>query len=132
MKLNKNKMKFIKNTFLSISISIFLFSCATTMSPIEVNQMLPTLTKSTYLNVEQTQNPNCKCLTRGKSFAAPMGFSVKEDLRNGAVGIDEWVTIEGGNAYKMTNFRWITIATDKYGSPTSTQLMIDFDIYKCQ
>jgi hypothetical protein len=101
------------------------------MTPTEVNQTLPTLTKSTYLTGEQTQNPNCKCLFRGKNYTAPMGFTVKDDLRNGANGIDEWVSIEGGNAYKLTNFRWITIATDKYGSPTSTQLVIDFDIYKC-
>lgn len=124
-------MKLIKKILLTVCISIFLLSCATTMTPIEVNQTLPTLTKSTYLNAEQSQNPNCKCLARGKSYVAPMGFTVKDDLRNGANGIDEWVVVEGGNAYKLTNFRWITIATDKYGSPTSTQLVIDFDIYKC-
>jgi hypothetical protein len=125
-------MKPIKNILLTVCLSILLFSCATTMTPIEVNQTLPTLTKSTYLTGEQTQNPNCKCLTRGKNYAAPMGLSVKDDLRNAAEGIDQWVSVEGGNAYKLTNFRWITISTDKYGSPTSTQLIVDFDIYKCQ
>jgi len=124
-------MKLIKKILLTLCVSIFLLSCATTMTPIEVNQTLPTLTKSTYLTGEQTQNSNCKCLTRGKTYAAPMGFTVKDDLRNGANGIDEWVTVEGGNAYKLSNFRWITISTDKYGSISSTQLVIDFDIYKC-
>jgi hypothetical protein len=61
-----------------------------------------------------------------------MGLTVKDDLLNAATGIDEWVNIDGGNAYKVTNFRWITISTDKYGSPTSTQLVIDFDTYICQ
>ena len=103
-----------------------------TMTPLEVNQTLPMLTKSTYLTAEQTQNPNCKNITRGKSYTAPLGLSAKDDLRNAAAGIDEWVTIEGGNAYKLTNFRWITISTDKYGSPTSTQLVVDFDTYLCK
>ncbi|CAM2765330.1 hypothetical protein SAMN05444143_103230 [Flavobacterium succinicans] len=125
-------MKYIKNIFLTLFLSIFLYSCATTMTPLEVNQTLPMLTKSKYLTAEETQNPNCKSLTRGKNYVAPQGLTVKDDLRNAAAGIDEWVTIDGGNAYKLINFRWITISTDKYGSPTSTQLVIDFDIYICK
>jgi hypothetical protein len=123
-------MKGIINIFLTVCLSILLHSCATTMTPMQVNQTLPMLTKSTYLSVEQTQN--CKCLTRGKSYTAPVGLTVKDDLRNAAAGIDEWVSIDGGNAYKLTNFRWITISTDKYGSPGATQLVIDFDTYICQ
>ncbi len=102
------------------------------MTPLEVNQTLPMLTKSTYLTADQTQNPNCRCITHGKSYTAPVGLTAKDDLRNAAKGIDEWVTIDGGNAYKLINFRWITIATDKYGSPISTQLVIDFDTYICK
>ena len=125
-------MKGIIKFLLTVCLSIFLYSCATTMTPMQVNQTLPMLTKAKYLSVEQTQSPNCKCLTRGRSYTAPVGFTVKNDLRNGAAGIDEWVSIDGGNAYKLTNYRWITISTDKYGSPASTQLVIDFDIYICQ
>jgi hypothetical protein len=125
-------MKGIIKFLLTVCLSIFLYSCATTMTPMQVNQTLPMLTKSKYLSVEQTQSPNCKCLTRGRSYTAPVGLTVKDDLRNGAAGIDEWVSIDGGNAYKLTNYRWITISTDKYGSPASTQLVIDFDTYICQ
>jgi len=117
---------------LVVCLSIFLYSCATTMTPMQVNSTLPTLTKSTYLSPAQAQNPNCKCLTQGRSYTAPVGLTVKHDLRNGAAGIDQWVSIDGGNAYKLINFRWITISTDKYGSPSSTQLVIDFDTYICQ
>ena len=131
-KMHKKNIKGIINTLFTVSLSILLYSCATTMTPMQVNQTLPMLTKSTYLSVEQTQNPNCKCLTRGKSYTAPVGLTVKDDLRNAAAGIDEWVSIDGGNAYKLTNFRWITISTDKYGSPSATQLVIDFDTYICQ
>jgi hypothetical protein len=115
-----------------LGLLIFLNSCATTMTPTEVNSTLPTLTKSTYLSPTQTENSNCKRLTQGRSYTAPVGFSVKDDLRNGAAGIDEWVKIDGGNSYKLVNYRWITISTDNYGSPLSTQLVIDFDTYLCQ
>ena len=124
-------MKGIINFFLIVWISIFLYSCETTMTPMQVNQTLPMLTKSKYLSVEQTQSTNCKCLTRGRSYTAPVGLTVNDDLRNGAAGIDEWVSIDGGNAYKLINFRWITISTNEYGSPASTQLVIDFDTYIC-
>lgn len=124
-------MKGIINILLTICISIFLNSCATTMTPMQVNRTLPMLTKSTYLSLEQTQNPNCKCLASGRSYTAPVGLTTKSDLRNGAKGIDEWVSIDGGNAYKLINFRWITISTDQYGLPSLTQLVIDFDTYIC-
>ena len=125
-------MKSIINILLTVYLSFFLCSCATTLTPTQVNQTLPTLTKSTYLSAEQTQNPNCKCLTRGKSYTAPVGLTAKDDLRNAAAGIDEWVSIDGGNAYKLINFRWVTISTDKNGLPISTQLVIDFDTYICR
>jgi len=125
-------MKSIINILLTVYLSFFLCSCATTLTPMQVNQTLPTLTKSTYLSAEQTQNPNCKCLTRGKSYTAPVGLTAKDDLRNAAAGIDEWVSIDGGNAYKLINFRWVTISTDKNGLPISTQLVIDFDTYICR
>lgn len=120
------------NIFLTLCLSIFLYSCATMLTPMQVNNTLPMLTKSTYLSAEHAQNPNCKCMTHGRSYTAPVGLTANNDLQNAAKGIDEWVSIDGGNAYKLINFRWITISTDKYGSPSSTQLVVDFDTYICK
>lgn len=120
----------IKN--LVACLLIFLYSCATSMTPMQVNDALPTFTKSTYLSPAQAKNSNCKCLTQGRSYTAPMGSTVKNDLRNGVVGIDQWVSIDGGNAYKLVNYKWVTVSTDKYGVPGSTQLVLDFDTYFCQ
>jgi hypothetical protein len=36
------------------------------------------------------------------------------DLRKGAQGIDEWVKLDGGNAYALVNFSWVII--DEWGT----------------
>ena len=100
------------------------------MTPTQVYETLPTLTESTFLTAAQAKNLNCRCLTRGRSYTAPIGFTVKDDLRNGAEGIDEWVTLDGGDAYVLTNYQWITVGVTQYGN--ITQLYIKFDIYLCK
>ena len=117
--------------FFIIVILILLCSCATSMTPTEVNDILPTLTESKYISRAQAEediiNGKCRYLVRGRKYTAPIGLTVRDDLRNGAKGIDEWVKLDGGNAYVLSNFNWLTIAIDpKYGSQT-TQLFIEFD-----
>ena len=122
----------LNNIFFGISFLIlFLSSCATSMTPIEVNNALPTLTKSIFFNqtqaTEAIKNSKCILLVKGRNYVAPIGFTVKEDLKNGAKGIDEWVTMDGGNAYTLLNFKWVTV--DHNGA---TQLHIDFDTMRCE
>ena len=116
----------------TICLSVILYSCATSMTPMQVNNSLPKYTKSSYLSIDQVQSPNCKCLTRGRSYAAPVGTTTKNDLQNAAKGIDEWVSIDGGNAYRLINFKWKSISTNEYSSSYATQLTVDFDTYICQ
>ena len=110
---------------------IFLSSCATSMTPTQVSNTLPTLTNSKYYNqteANEAQNGNkCRLLVRGRNYVAPMGFTVKDDLKNGAKGIDEWVKMDGGNAYVLINYKWLTVDQDG-----STQLHVDFDTMKCE
>jgi hypothetical protein len=54
-------------------------------------------------------------------------MSTKDDLRNGAKGIDEWVKLDGGNAYVLTNYKWVTVGNDG-----ATQLYIEFDTLLCE
>ena len=114
-----------------IGIILFLASCATSMSPIEVNNTLPNLTKSKFISQAQaeeiTKTDKCKYLVKNRSYAAPIGLSTKDDLKNGAKGIDEWVNLDGGNAYVLKNFKWITV--DQNGA---TQLHVEFDTMLCQ
>ncbi len=122
--------KFIKLNLI-LGATLFFASCATSMSPIEVNNTLPTLTKSKYITQaqaqESTKTNSCRYLVKGRKYTAPIGLTSKDDLRNGARGIDEWVKLDGGNAYVLTNFNWITV--DHNGS---TQLHIEFDTMLCE
>jgi uncharacterized lipoprotein YajG len=91
---------------ITIFCAVALFSsCKTSMTPIEVHNTLPKYTKTTFLTASQAQNSNCTCLTKDRSYTAPIGMTVNADLRNGAKGIDEWVALDGGNAYVLRNFQ---------------------------
>jgi len=117
----------------TILIFLVVISCATSMTPIEVNNTLPTLTQSRFISQIQAQEDikadHCKYLVQGRKYTAPIGFTVKDDLRNAAKGIDEWVTLDGGNAYVLTSYKWITVSVGKEGA---TQLYVEFDtlLYK--
>lgn len=113
-------------------VLIFIFaSCATSMTPFEVNSTLPTLTISKFISQSQAEESiksnGCKYLVKGRKYAAPMGLTTKYDLKNGAKGIDEWVKLDGGNSYVLTNFNWISV-----GDEGSTQLQIEFDTMLCE
>jgi len=66
-------------------------------------------------------------LVKGRNYVAPIGLSAKDDLRKGAKGIDEWVNVDGGNAYVLISYKWVTV--DLGGS---TQLHVDFDTMLCE
>ncbi len=55
-----------------------------------------------------------------------MGFSANADLTNGAEGIDEWVQVDGGNAFILSNYEWVEVGDDG-----NTQLMLYFDTLLC-
>lgn len=122
-------MKFLKVTLIFVILS--LISCATSMSPIEVNNTLPTFTKSKFLSQteaeEAVKESKCRYITKGRNYTAPIGFTTKNDLKNGARGIDEWVELDGGNSYVLRSYKWVTV--DQNGS---TQLHIEFDTMLCE
>jgi hypothetical protein len=62
-----------------------------------------------------------------RTYVAPMGLSAKNDLKHAARGIDEWVQLDGGNAYVLKNYQWVTV--DFLGS---TQLHVEFDTMLCE
>lgn len=79
----------------------------------------------------EVQNSDCSCLTKNRSYTAPIGLTVKDDLRNGAKGIDEWVVLDGGNAYVLKNFQWMTVGYNQQYGTSVTQLYVEFDTYIC-
>ena len=102
------------------------------MSPTEVHNTLPKYTKTTFLTAVQAQNSNCSCLTKNRSYTARIGMTVNDDLKNGARGIDEWVTLDGGNAYVLINFQWLTVGYNLQYGTSATQLYVEFDTYICK
>lgn len=127
----RNKTTNFLKLILGIMTLAIVSSCATSMTPMQVNNTLPTFTKSKFISkaqAEEAVNSNgCKYLVKGRNYTAPIGLTTKDDLRNGAKGIDEWVKLDGGNAYVLNNYKWVTV--DHNGS---TQLHIEFDTMLCE
>lgn len=123
-------IRFILSALVIVLIFCFI-SCATSMSPIEVNNTLPSLTKSTFISgqdaVANVASDECKFLVKGRSYIAPIGLTPKNDLRGAAKGIDEWVQLDGGNAYVLTNFKWVSVGNDY-----DTELHVEFDTMLCK
>ena len=120
----------MKNTKIILLGFVLISSCSTMMAPAEVNSILPTMTKTTLISqaqAEQNLKENkCRYLVKDRNYVAPIGFTKKGDLRYGAIGIDEWVKLDGGNAYVLKNYRWLSV--DENGT---TQLHLDFDTLLC-
>ncbi len=112
--------------FAYIFITFMITSCARSMSPMEINEKLPRMTISKFIT-SHNQSENCVVLQSSRKYNAPIGLTVNQDLKNGAKGIDEWVRLDGGNAYRLVNYQWIQV--DDHGS---TQLLIEFDTLKCE
>lgn len=129
MNLLENKITCAKFFFL-VYVVVLFSSCASSMSPVKLYNTLPDLTKAKFIPQSQLDNAieknGCKFLVRGREYTAPIGLTTKGDLKNGAKGIDEWVELDGGNAYVLTNYNWRTV--DDLGS---TQLQIEFDTMLC-
>ncbi len=122
----------MKLLYLSLffTFSISFFNCQSSYTPAKMNKVLPTLTKSKLILQSEVDSlvstDKCKYLTKRRSYAAPVGLFAKNDLKNAANGIDEWVQLDKGNAYILTNYKWISM--DHSGS---TQLNVDFDTLYC-
>lgn len=117
-------------TLFFVLCTFSFYSCQNSYTPVKMTKALQTLTKSKLLaqnEVEELVNSKkCKYLVKGRSYSAPIGLFAKNDVKNGAKGIDEWVQLDNGNAYVLINYKWVI--ADLYGSQ---QLQIEFDTLYC-
>ncbi len=118
--------------YILIVFSFGLISgCATSMTPNAFNNEFPKTTTSEYFNRvdanDAIASDKCKLLVSGRKYTSPIGLTVYGDLENGAEGVDQWVKADGGNAYTINNFEWISI-----GDQGITQLIVYFDTMLCQ
>ncbi len=120
--------------FLSIVLSVSLFtiiSCATSMTPSQFLESFPKSTNSEYYDRisadKAVSKGKCKLLVAKRKYTSPIGFTVGGDMNYAADGVDEWVKIDSGNAYALNNFEWISI-----GDQGATQLLVYFDTMLCK
>jgi hypothetical protein len=102
------------------------------MTPSQFNEKFPKATVSKFYTKTSASaaiaSGECKLLVRDRKYTSPIGFTVDGDVKNGALGVDEWVRADGGNAYSMGNFEWITVNVGEQGA---TQLIVYFDTMSC-
>ena len=122
----------LRLSFLGIWVLLSASSCSVlmmSMTPTQVHETLPTLTESTYMTIQEGDSAQeagiCSYLVRDREYYAPVGVTPKNDLKNGAIGIDEWVALDGGNAYALKGFEW-----QSYDE--GTQLVVVFHTMKCR
>ena len=116
---------------LLFAIAFVFISCATSMKPGKFLEKFPNATNSYYYDRqsanEAISNDKCKLLVDGRKYTAPIGITLYGDVHNGAVGVDEWVQADGGNAYTLNNYEWIDV-----GDEGATQLIVYFDTMLCE
>lgn len=116
---------------LLLILLLLLQACATSMSPSVFIEEFPKATKSKYIDKVTSENAvtteNCNLLVENRKYVAPIGFTANDDVSNGAIGVDEWVSADKGNAYTINNFEWVSI-----GDQGVAQLIIYFNTLLCK
>ena len=119
-------------TLLIIVLVVLLSSCVTSMTPSQFRESFPQATASRFYErpaaTAAMTAGECRLLVGNRKYVAPIGFTVQGDVANGAIGVDEWVAADKGNAYSITNYEWISVSI---GSDYATQLVLYFDTLSC-
>lgn len=115
----------------SLISALVISGCATSMAPSQFNESFPQATNSKFYSKtssnEAISNGECKLLVENRKYTSPIGLTLSGDIKNGAVGVDEWVKEDKGNSYAVNNFEWISVGND-----SSTQLIIYFNTLLCK
>lgn len=122
---NSNVKASLLTTILAIS------GCATSMTPSQFNEHFPQATTSKFYTKtasnEAIKNEECRLLVENRKYTSPIGLTINGDVKNGAIGIDEWVQTDKGNSYTINNFEWISV-----GNEGTTQLIVYFNTLQCK
>ena len=126
--LSARKRKLTVRSSLLIASLVFVTGCAMSMSPKELMEKFPHATKVEFYTFSDAHNAEmrgtCRVLVKNRSYTAPLGLTVDDDLENGARGVDEWIYSDGGDAFILKDFEWIYV-------PEGTQLIVYFDTMIC-
>lgn len=123
----------MRSTLLVIGMAALCSGCATSLTPSQFGDSFPRATSTRFYERpaanEAISNGECKILVENRKYVAPIGLTVNGDVKNGAVGVDEWVDADKGNAYTLNNFEWISVPI---GADYATQLVLYFDTLLCE
>ena len=115
-----------------VALTLISVACNPALTPAEVNGTLPTLVYSKYFTKPQADeavnSQRCKYLVTERKYIVPPAISPYQELANGAQGIEEWINVDGGNAFALVNYNWVTIPG---GDNNTTQLHLTFDTMIC-
>ena len=119
-------------TLIIIVSVVFISGCATSMTPSQFGESFPQATTSKFYEklaaTTAISTGECSLLVNNRKYVAPIGLTVHGDVENGAIGVDEWVTTDNGNAYTINNYEWISVSV---GNDYATQLVLYFDTLSC-
>lgn len=114
-----------------ISSALAIAGCATSMTPGQFNERFPRTTSSKFYDKissnEAISAGECKLLVENRKYTSPIGLTLHGDVKNGGVGVDEWVKVDKGNSYTVNNFEWISV-----GDQGATQLIVYFNTLLCK
>lgn len=115
---------------LSISAALSKYNCQSAMTPLKIYSKLASLTKAKpIIEVEaqdHVESGKCRYIKKGRNYRAAVALTPQGDLKRGAKGIDEWVELDKGNSYVLTNYKWVAV-----GELGTSQLHLDFDTLYC-
>ena len=119
-------------TTVVLFILLLLTGCSTSMTPSQFAESFPQSTTTKFYEkpaaTSAVSEGECNVIVENRKYVAPIGLTVHGDVKNGAIGVDEWVKTDRGNSYTINNYEWISVpAPDGY----ATQLVVYFDTLMC-
>lgn len=117
---------------MATSLVALITGCATSMSPAQFGESFPKATTSEHYPKPSAEaailEGKCRVAVQDRKYVAPIGLTVHGDVKNGAIGVDEWVAADRANAYTINNYEWISVPI---GEDYATQLVLHFDTLLC-
>lgn len=120
---------FYKFKLFLLVLIVALGSCASLHTPSKFLEYLSKNTKNIMIS-ERIMNryvseQQCQLIKASRYYIVPMKFSEKNDIKSAAIGIDDWLKIDGGNAFVLKNYNWRNVDIG------AKQLEVIFDTYQC-
>lgn len=106
-------------------------------SPMQFNREFNELTISIMYSKAEAKlavaSKKCRYLEL-RDYYSGVWLNGLEDMKRGAIGVDEWVSLDGGNAFSLESYRWVPVGVSVYDGTggTSTELKIEFYTMLCE